>query len=180
MTHLRTIQLCCASQHDAHNRLGSVATGGVERVMKDSFFSGIDFDALYEGKVQSPVFDECASWEVRQPGGFPVLFGCTVHPHTYTTCTEALLPNTRLITPQSLGAPWHCRVRDSLRIFHQTSTSAHRMLGMCTASWKGTKILTKVLSIHSDMLDMLGISHNPRSQQRSYIWNVRVPILRNT
>eukprot|EP00037_Helgoeca_nana_P002701 m.35599 g.35599 ORF g.35599 m.35599 type:complete len:242 (+) comp12785_c0_seq3:938-1663(+) len=50
-------------QHDAHNRLGSVATGGVERVMKDSFFSGIDFDALYEGKVQSPVFDECASWE---------------------------------------------------------------------------------------------------------------------
>eukprot|EP00038_Savillea_parva_P027740 m.61209 g.61209 ORF g.61209 m.61209 type:complete len:502 (+) comp8009_c0_seq1:26-1531(+) len=50
-------------KHDPHQRLGSVATGGVERVMKDPFFNDLNFDALYEGKIPSPVADECAKWK---------------------------------------------------------------------------------------------------------------------
>lgn len=54
-------------QHDAHKRLGSVAMGGVERVMKEDFFRGISFEALFEGHIPSPVLEMCAGWKVHHP-----------------------------------------------------------------------------------------------------------------
>eukprot|EP00035_Acanthoeca_spectabilis_P039196 m.59900 g.59900 ORF g.59900 m.59900 type:complete len:512 (-) comp9484_c0_seq1:222-1757(-) len=52
-------------QHDAHKRLGSVAMGGVERVMKEDFFRGISFEALFEGHIPSPVLEMCAGWKEK-------------------------------------------------------------------------------------------------------------------